>query len=67
MLTAAFVPPQLLGDKEKIRQVRAKALANRNKYSGVSADDMRQAQGIVRPGASSQVLHGFGRGLTARA
>jgi len=49
-LSAASVPIQLLGDKEKIRQVRAKALANRNKYSGVSADEMRQAQGIVRPG-----------------
>ena len=67
MLTAGFGPPQLLGDKVKIQQVRAKALANRNKYSGVSADDMRQAQGIVRPGASRHVLYGLGRRLTARA
>jgi hypothetical protein len=37
--------------------VRAKALANRNKYSGVSADEMRNAQGIVRPGTSVLRTH----------
>ena len=38
---------QLLNDAAKIEEVRAKALANRNKYSGVSAADMRSSMGVA--------------------